>query len=61
MKNFKKKFNEMVKDESAQGMTEYVLLVMVVVAIVILFKDSIKEAISGKMEQLKGQIGGFDG
>ncbi len=61
MRNFKTKFKEILKDESAQGMTEYVLLVMVVVAIVILFKDNIKEVIKSKMNDLGSSIGGFEG
>lgn len=41
-------------DESAQGSTEYILLLVVVVAIVLAFKKPIMEAVSGKMSELKG-------
>ena len=61
MKKLKAKFNEILKDESGQGMTEYILLVVVVVAIAIIFKSKIKSAIDGKMDQLSGSIGNFTG
>ena len=41
------------KDESAQGATEYILLLVVVVAIVLAFKKPILEAVNGKMGELK--------
>ena len=57
----KKKFKEILKDESGQGISEYILLVVVVVAIAALFKDKIKSAISAKMTDLEGKINGFSG
>ncbi len=40
-------------DESAQGSTEYILLLVVVVAIVLVFKKPILAAVSGKMDELQ--------
>ena len=54
MKSF---FKELWRDESGQGATEYILILVVVVTIVTVFKDNIRgiikertKAISGKME-----------
>lgn len=43
-------------DESAQGATEYILLLVVVIGMVLAFKDKIKNVISGKVEQISGKI-----
>ncbi|MGZ3774193.1 MAG: Flp1 family type IVb pilin [Pseudobdellovibrionaceae bacterium] len=57
-KNFSKK---MLKSESGQGATEYILLLVVVVALVIMFKGKIKEAFEGKLSDLSGSITNFKG
>lgn len=49
------------KDESAQGMTEYILLVVVVLAIALIFKDKIKEAVTNKLNEVQSGLGGFQG
>lgn len=46
------------KDESAQGATEYILLLMIVVAIVMLFKDKIRTAVEGRLDSLSGGLQG---
>lgn len=53
MKNFLKR---LWKEESAQGATEYILLLVVVVALVLLFKGQISDAVSAKLEALKGSM-----
>ena len=47
------------RDESAQGMTEYILLVVVVVTLAYVFRNKIKTAISGKMEDVSTGINDF--
>lgn len=47
------------KDESGQGATEYILLLVVVVALGMLFRTKITETIQAKLEELSGAIGGF--
>ncbi len=47
------------KDESAQGMTEYILLVVVVVTLAYIFRNKIKTAIAGKMDDVSGGINDF--
>lgn len=51
----------LVNDESGQGATEYILLLVVVVALATLFRDKITTAISSKLEELQSKIGGFTG
>ncbi len=54
-------FKNLWQDESAQGMTEYILLLVVIVAVVAIFKDKIKTALQGKLESLGSDIGNFNG
>ncbi len=57
IKNFAKK---LWSDESGQGTAEYVLLAAIVVALVIMFKDRIRGAMSSQIEKVGGQIESFD-
>ncbi len=59
--NLKNRLQSFWKDESGQGTAEYVMLIMIVVAIVFIFKDKIKGAIDKKMQDAAGQIDGFSG
>jgi len=59
--NNKLQLNKFWKEESAQGMTEYILLIVVVVALAYLFKDKIKTAIGSKTEQVGSDITNFSG
>lgn len=47
------------KDESGQGATEYILLLVVVVALGLMFRTKIQETLSAKLEELGGAIGAF--
>jgi len=57
MKNIKNTLKRVWEDESAQGATEYILLLMIVVAIVLLFKDRIKGLVEGRLDSLGGGLG----
>lgn len=61
MKNASAVIKRLLKDESGQGATEYVLLVVVVVALVLLFRNKITAALEGKLESLSNSIGEFTG
>ena len=64
MKRLKKlmpKIPKFFKNEKGQGATEYILLLVIVVAIAMLFKDRIKTAIEQKTQDLNTQIQGFTG
>ncbi len=65
MKKFKKalsklSLNKFWKDESAQGMTEYILLIVVVVTLAYIFRKNIQGAVSGKASALSSEIQGFE-
>jgi Flp pilus assembly pilin Flp len=47
------------KDESGQGATEYILLLVVVVALAILFRGKITDTLTQKLSELGSAIGGF--
>ena len=49
------------KDESGQGATEYILLLVVVVGVVMLFKERIGKALGDKLSTLSSDITGFNG
>ena len=57
MKKLTNTIKNIWQDESAQGATEYILLLVIVVAIVLLFKDRIKELVSGRLEALGTGLG----
>ena len=61
MKNLKTIFHFIIEDESGQGMTEYILLVVVIVALVILFKNQIYTAVSAQLSTLSNSITSFTG
>ncbi len=47
------------KDESAQGATEYILMLVVVVAIAMMFKSQITEIVKGKVDKVGQDINSF--
>ena len=55
MNTLKKLWN----DESGQGATEYILLLVIVVAIALLFRQQIEQVVRQKITDLGGQISGF--
>lgn len=61
MKLFINKIRQLWKDESAQGATEYILLLVVVVALAFIFREKITEVIRSKVADVGSQIEGFTG
>ena len=57
MKNLTNTMRRIWEDESAQGATEYILLLMIVVAIVLLFKDNIRGLVQGRLDSLGSGLG----
>lgn len=47
----------LLKNKSGQGATEYILLLVVVVALVLMFKNNITSALQGKLDDLKQGMG----
>ncbi len=58
MKNLKNISKKLLKNERGQGATEYILLLVVVVALVMMFKDRISTTVKDKMSELQGSISG---
>jgi Flp pilus assembly pilin Flp len=58
---FKSNAQKFWNDEEAQGMIEYILILVAVVAIVTVAGRSIKGQISAKAGDLGDKISGFDG
>ncbi|KYG66835.1 hypothetical protein AZI86_07310 [Bdellovibrio bacteriovorus] len=61
MKKFKNFSKNLLKNKRGQGATEYILLLVVVVALVMLFKDKIKSTMDGKIGELSEKITNFQG
>lgn len=61
MNKIKQQLVKLWNDESGQGATEYILLLVVVVALVVLFKGQIMKAVNTQLESLSGQITSFTG
>jgi Flp pilus assembly pilin Flp len=59
MKKLKKFAKTLWKDESGQGMAEYVLLLVIVVGLVFMFKDKIKTAVEGQVNGVTDKISNF--
>jgi Flp pilus assembly pilin Flp len=61
MNLLKRLIRNFVHDESAQGAAEYVLLLVVIVALVVLFNKQITAAFSSKLDTLSQSITNFTG
>lgn len=57
MKLIKNTFKRLIKDESGQGSAEYILLIALVVAIVMMFGPRIKKVIEAKTDSIEGEMG----
>ena len=57
MKSLKKFSKRLMKNERGQGMVEYILLLVIVVAVVTIFKKPLMEMVQGKIDDLKGAVG----
>ena len=58
MAKFRKSLRKFMGNESGQGTAEYVLLLVIVVSLVVIFKEKIKSAISEKTDEVKSSIMG---
>lgn len=54
-----KKIQALWNDESAQGATEYILLIAIVVGLAMLFRDKIKSIVTGKLSDIEGGVNNF--
>lgn len=56
MKSMTSMMKKLWKDESGQGATEYILLLVVVVGLAMIFKDKIMTIVNDKLGELAGSI-----
>lgn len=56
MENLKQFSKRVLKEESAQGATEYILLLVAVVAVLAIFKDTILNKVRGLLDNVSAQI-----
>ena len=61
MKKLKEITKKLIHDESGQGATEYILLLVVIVGMVVLFGPRIKGMVEAKLADVEGQMSGFSG
>lgn len=59
MNKLKKSLSEMWKDESAQGMVEYILILVAVVGFVMILRRRLKGSLEAGLSTVDGGIGGF--
>lgn len=59
MKKLKETALKLWKDESGQGMVEYILLVVALVAALVIFRDRISGAITGQMDRVDNDLNSF--
>lgn len=59
MKKMIEKIKQIWADESAQGATEYILLLVVIVGIAMIFRTRITEILTGKISELGDGINSF--
>lgn len=58
MKKFTRYSKRLLKNQQGQGMVEYILLLVVVVALITVFKEPLKKAVLDKVESLSAAIAG---
>ena len=57
MNKIKNTLKRLWDDESGQGATEYILILVVVSVIVLVFKDKIKTIVADKTDAVGGKLG----
>jgi Flp pilus assembly pilin Flp len=57
MKRIQGIMKQMIQDESGQGATEYILLLVIVVGVAMLFKGQIGGLINQKLQDLSSALG----
>ncbi len=56
MKSFKNFSKRLLKNDRGQGMVEYILLLVIVVAVITLFKQPLKDMVGDKTAELQQAI-----
>ncbi|MBL7686997.1 MAG: hypothetical protein JNJ49_03110 [Bdellovibrionaceae bacterium] len=58
--SLKARLQALWKDESAQGATEYILILVAVVSVAFIFRSKIKEFVEGRLGNLGSGLGNFN-
>lgn len=58
LNTIKAKFIEILKDESGQGTTEYILILVAIVGVAMLFKEKITSVLESKLNSVRDGIEG---
>jgi Flp pilus assembly pilin Flp len=61
MKKLKSNLSNKMKDQSGQGMLEYILLLVVIVGLVLFLKQPLTEQVTKIKDQLAGSVGSILG
>ena len=61
MKKLKTHFSKKMKDQSGQGMMEYILLLVVIVGLVFILKQPLKDQVDKIKDQLGASVGSILG
>ena len=56
MNKLKSAMSRFVKDESGQGATEYILLLVVVIGVIFMFGPKLKQIVQDKMGSIEGDV-----
>jgi Flp pilus assembly pilin Flp len=59
MNKLKKFSKKLIKNNKGQGMVEYILLLVIVVGLVLAFKEPIKNAVSGRVDDVSNSMESF--
>lgn len=59
MKDIKQIAKRLLKDESGQGATEYILLLVAVVAVAVIFKRQLWDIVNSKLGAISSKISDF--
>lgn len=59
MKNLRKKFGKVLSNQRGQGMVEYILLLVVVIALIFAFKPRIMKALEDRTGEVEGGMEQF--
>jgi Flp pilus assembly pilin Flp len=61
LKKLKSRLPKKMSDESGQGMLEYILLLVVIVGLVLMLKEPLKNQVEGIQGKLKDSVGSILG
>ncbi len=61
IQKLKSHFSAKIKDQSGQGMLEYILLLVVIVGLVLFLKEPLKKQVESIQGKLEGSVGSIIG